>query len=81
MKKKNELFLSDVEEKLKNDKNGNFRNETIQVLLAEALRLKSLKQQENTPEKYYKINGVLTALVASMEVVDKRWKMFHEKNK
>jgi hypothetical protein len=79
MKKKNEIFLSNVEENLKNDKSGRFRNETMNVLLEEALKIKSLKQKNNTPEEYNKIDGVLTALVASMEVVDKRWKMFHEK--
>jgi hypothetical protein len=79
MKKKNEIFLSNVEENLKNDKSGQFRNKTMNVLLEEALRIKSLKQKNNTPEEYNKIDGVLTALVASMEVIDKRWKMFHEK--
>jgi hypothetical protein len=79
MKKKNEVFLSNVEEKLKNDKSGDYRNEIMHILLEEALRIKALKQKENTVEEYNKIDGILTALVASMEVVDKRWSLFHEK--
>ncbi len=73
------IHLSTVEEQLIEDNDGSYRDELLSQLFAEATRLKNLKDKGAAPEDFTKIDNLLTAVVAAMEVVDKNWKQHHAK--
>ncbi|USE39029.1 MULTISPECIES: hypothetical protein [unclassified Endozoicomonas] len=82
-KSKNEenILLSTTEEQLIQDKDGSYRDQILNHLLSEATRLKGLKDKGAAPEDFSKIDSLLTAVVAAMEVVDKSWKQHHGQSK
>lgn len=71
------IHLSTVEEQLIQDSDGSYRDELLSQLFTEATRLKDLKDKGAAPEDFTKIDNLLTAVVAAMEVVDKNWKQHH----
>ena len=72
------IRLSNTEEQLMNDPQGHFRDQLLADLLAEATRLKQLKDQGAAPEDFSRIDTLLTSIVAAMEVVDKNWRQHHK---
>ena len=82
-KPKNEenILLSTTEEHLIQDKDGTYRDQLLNQLFSEASRLKALKDKGAAPEDFSKIDSLLTAVVAAMEVVDKSWKQHHDQSK
>ncbi|KEI71561.1 EscE/YscE/SsaE family type III secretion system needle protein co-chaperone [Endozoicomonas elysicola] len=75
------IHLSTIEEQLIEDKDGSYRDQLLSQLFSEASRLKGLKDQGAAPEDFSKIDSLLTAVVAAMEVVDKSWKQHHGQSK
>ncbi|WP_419536008.1 EscE/YscE/SsaE family type III secretion system needle protein co-chaperone [Endozoicomonas sp.] len=75
------IHLSTIEEQLIDDKTGTYRDQLLGQLFSEATRLKGLKDQGAAPEDFSKIDSLLTAVVAAMEVVDKSWKQHHGQSK
>lgn len=75
------IHLSSTEELLIKDRDGRYRDQLLQELFSEAARLKSLKDQGAAPEDFSKIDSLLTAVVAAMEVIDKSWKQHHKNSK
>lgn len=75
------IHLSTIEEQLIEDKDGTYRDQLLSQLFSEATRLKGLKDQGAAPEDFSKIDNLLTAVVAAMEVVDKSWKQHHGQSK
>ena len=73
------IFLSSIEEHIAQDKDGRFREQVLGMLYTEAVRLKQLKDQGASPDEFARIESVLTALVAAIEVVDKGWQQHHKK--
>ena len=76
-KEKENVLLSATEELLLKDKDGSYRDQLLNQLFTEASRLKGLKDKGAAPEDFSKIDSLLTAVVAAMEVVDKSWKQHH----
>ncbi len=75
------IHLSTIEEQLIEDTDGTYRDQLLSQLFSEATRLKGLKNQGAAPEDFSKIDSLLTAVVAAMEVVDKSWKQHHGQSK
>lgn len=75
------IHLSTIEEQLIEDKDGTYRDQLLHQLFSEATRLKELKDKGAAPEDFSKIDNLLTAVVAAMEVVDKSWKQHHPQSK
>lgn len=73
------IFLSSIEEHIAQDKDGKFREEVMGMLYSEAVRLKALKDQGASPDEFARIESLLTAVVAAVEVVDKGWQQHHKK--
>ena len=73
------IRLSETEERLIQDKDGRYREELLQQLYDEALRLKSLSEKGASPDDFAKIDHILTGLVAAIEVVEKSWQQHHGK--
>lgn|GEM_PF-6000343 len=80
-KEKESTLLSATEELLTQDKDGSYRDQLLNQLFSEASRLKGLKDKGAAPEDFSKIDSLLTAVVAAMEVVDKSWKQHHGQSK
>ena len=78
-KKEEKTFLSSIEEHIAQDKDGKFREEVLGMLYGEAVRLKGLKDQGASPDEFARIEGLLTAVVAAIEVVDTGWQQHHKK--
>lgn len=81
IKNKEDILLSTTEEQLIRDKDGTYRDQLLNELFSEATRLKELKDKGAAPEDFSKIDSLLTAVVAAMEVVDKSWKQHHGQSK
>ena len=77
--KDEKIYLSSIEEHLTQDKDGKFREEVLSMLYNEAVRLKGLKDQGSSPDEFTRIEGLLTAVVAAIEVVDTSWQQHHKK--
>ena len=77
--KEEKIFLSSIEEHIVQDKDGEFREEVLGMLYGEAVRLKGLKDQGTSPDEFARIEGLLTAVVAAIEVVDTGWQQHHKK--
>ena len=73
-----EAFLSTIDEKLSQDKDGEYLNTLQEQFFNEATRLKALKDQGASPEDFARIDASLAAVVAAAEVVDKSWKKHHQ---
>ena len=80
-KEKESALLSATEELLLQDQDGSYRDQLLNQLFTEASRLKGLKDKGAAPEDFSKIDSLLTAVVAAMEVVDKSWKQHHGQSK
>lgn len=76
--KKEQLFLSSIEEHLAQDSDGKYRDEVMKTLFSEALRLKAQKDKGASPEEFTRIDNILTGVVAAAEVVEKRWQQLHK---
>ena len=81
IKNEEHALLSTTEERLIQDKEGHYRDQLLNELFSEASRLKSLRDVGAAPENFSKIDSMLTAVVAAMEVVDKGWKQHHGQSK
>ena len=77
--KEEKIFLSSIEEHITQDKDGEFREEVLSMLFNEAVRLKGLKDQGSSPDEFARIESLLTAVVAAIEVVDTGWQQHHKK--
>ena len=73
------IHLSQTEEKLKADKEGEYRDSLMQSLYAEAIRLKALNDKGASPEEFARVESILTGVVAAIEVVEKNWNKHHKK--
>lgn len=71
------IHLSDTEARLIQDNDGSYRDQLLNQLFTEATRLKQLRDEGVAPDEFNKIDSLLTAVVAAMEVVDKSWQQHH----
>ncbi|OED44444.1 hypothetical protein ACH42_07485 [Endozoicomonas sp. (ex Bugula neritina AB1)] len=78
-KKDEKVYLSETEERLIQDTDGSYREELLQQLYQEAIRLKALNDKGTSPEDFNKIDHILTGVVAAIEVVEKNWQKHHKK--
>lgn len=74
------IYLSDTEERLSQDKDGELREELLKALVDEAFRLKSEQGKGLSPEDFEKSDAMITAVLASAEVIDKTWAKYHGKS-
>ncbi len=75
------IHLSSTEERLIQDKSGTYRQELLQQLYDEAMRLRSKRDKGASPEEFTKIENILTSVVAAAEVVEKSWQKHHKKKR
>ncbi|WP_157673567.1 hypothetical protein [Endozoicomonas ascidiicola] len=78
MKSDDYTGLSNTEELLINDVQGQYRDQLLANLFSEASRLKQLRDKGTDPDNFVRIDSLLTSIVAAMEVVDKNWKQHHK---
>lgn len=73
-------YLSDIEQALVRDNDGQYKDTLLNQLFTEALELKAEKGKGLAPDDYARVDNVLTAVVAAMEVIDKCWTKHHPKH-
>lgn len=66
-----------IEQNLKNDVSGMYKNELLDKFNQAASDVRSELNQGVSPDEYEKLNSFLQALEASCEVVDQFWTQTH----
>ncbi|WP_257282267.1 EscE/YscE/SsaE family type III secretion system needle protein co-chaperone [Endozoicomonas sp. ONNA1] len=73
------IHLSDLEDRLILDTDGELRDKVLKELVDEAFRLKSERDKGLSPDQFETNDKLITALIAATEVVDKTWNRHHKK--
>ena len=71
------IHLSETEERLIQDKDGQYREELLKQLVDEAFRLKKIQEKGISPDEFDQSSTMMTAVLAAAEVVDKTWSKYH----
>ncbi|KEQ18048.1 hypothetical protein [Endozoicomonas numazuensis] len=74
------IHLSDLEDRLILDTQGELREEVLKELVEEAFRLKTARDKGLSPDEFETNDRMITALMAAAEVVDKTWNTHHKKH-
>ncbi|WP_448216726.1 hypothetical protein [Endozoicomonas sp. 2B-B] len=73
------VHLSDLEDRLIQDADGELKEQVLKELVDEAFRLKSERDKGLSPGEFEINDKMITALIAAAEVVDKTWNTHHKK--
>ncbi|WOG25691.1 hypothetical protein [Endozoicomonas sp. 8E] len=73
------VHLSDLEDRLIQDADGELKEQVLKELVDEAFRLKSERDKGLSPDEFEINDKMITALIAATEVVDKTWNTHHKK--
>ncbi|WP_330925742.1 EscE/YscE/SsaE family type III secretion system needle protein co-chaperone [Candidatus Sororendozoicomonas aggregata] len=73
------LQISDLETRLIHDKDGYFRDQLLQELFDEMIRLKKLRVEGASPEEYQRIDSIVLGISSAGETVSRTWKAHHER--
>lgn len=71
-------MMLQIEQNLKNDVSGMYKNELLDKFNQAASQVRSELNQGVSPDEYEKLNSFLLALEASCEVVDQFWVQTHQ---
>ncbi len=73
-----EIYISDLEQQLVLDEDGNFRDYLMSQLYDQLLELKKLLNQGTTPDEHNKLELLILAVSAAGETVAKTWQKHHK---
>jgi hypothetical protein len=74
-----QVHLSDLEDRLILDADGDLREQILKELVDEAFRLKADQGKGLAPDEFEKNSSMIIAALAAAEVVDKTWSKHHKK--
>ena len=72
------VSLSLTEDRLSTDTDGQYRQELIDSLNAEAAQLKSSKQGGLSPEEFEQTDALIKALDDAVKVIELTWLKYHK---
>ena len=76
---KNNIYLSDIHEKLMQDKDGALRDQITKVLQGEMNILQKLLKKGVSIQEHKKIISLIHAVASAGDVVGRVWKKQHKK--